>query len=231
MISVIIPVFNHATVLEKCLASLVRQTYRDFEVIIVDDGSEVPITVPDTKFPFPLRLVQFEENRGAPAARNEGFKHATGEFVIFLDADIVLQTTCLEEMVGTLQAHPEAAYVYASFYFGWKLFPCFAFDAERLKRMNYIHTSSLIRRDAFPGFDESLKRFQDWDLWLTMSERGQTGMWIDKPLFRVQTGGTMSRWMPTMLYHVPWPILGYTPDRVKKYRAAENILKQKHKLV
>jgi hypothetical protein len=134
-------------------------------------------------------------------------------------------------MLKTLQEHPEAAFVYSSFYFGWKLFPCFAFDAERLKKMNYIHTSSLMRRAAFPGFDESLKRLQDWDLWLTMGERGQSGVWINKPLFRVHTGGTMSRWVPTVFYQLSWPILGYTPNRIRRYQEAEKILKQKHHLV
>jgi hypothetical protein len=61
------------------------------------------------------------------------------------------------------------------------------FDADSLCRGNYISTMSLIRTEKFPGFDESLKRFQDWDLWLTMLKEGDTGEFTGKCSFKTQS--------------------------------------------
>ncbi|MDP3794188.1 MAG: hypothetical protein Q8R07_05595, partial [Candidatus Uhrbacteria bacterium] len=119
----------------------------------------------------------------------------------------------------------------SSFYFGWKLFKLHAFDARALHQQNYIHTSSLMRREVFSGFDESLSKFQDWDLWLTIVKNGGRGVWIKEPLFRVKTSWkrqSISHWLPKAFYRIPWPILGYTPVAISRYREAEAIVKRKH---
>ncbi|MCR4256229.1 MAG: glycosyltransferase, partial [Candidatus Uhrbacteria bacterium] len=100
-ISVVIPVFNHAEALADCLRSLEKQTFQEFEVIIVDDGSASPVVIssgvekslpgrdPSTSLRFArddIQLIRFEKNRGAPAARNEGFRRSKGEYLVFLDA-------------------------------------------------------------------------------------------------------------------------------------------------
>ena len=252
MISIIIPVYNHAEELKACLASLERQTEKDFEVIIVDDGSLVPcvipsgaaaeprdLFVPDSKrflLGAPRRndrtqLIRFEMNKGAPAARNEGFRLAKGELVMFLDADAVLVPSALARLKQALAEHPEAAFAYPSFYFGRKLFRSRAFDVEALREQNYIHTSVLMRREAFPGFDESLKKFQDWDLFLTMAEKGLKGVWVDETLlsFKPRRDG-ISQWLPAFVHRLPWPILGWMPREVRRYREAEAIIRKKHKL-
>ncbi|HQA64128.1 MAG TPA: hypothetical protein PK085_03445, partial [bacterium] len=104
----------------------------------------------------------------------------------------------------------------------FKLWP---FDPAKLKKMPYIHTSSLIRREFFPGFDENLKKFQDWDLWLTILERGGQGIWLEQSLFSIKSGGTMSSWLPKIFYQLPWL------KKVKAYRQAERIIKIKHNLL
>ncbi len=239
-ISVIIPVFNHAEALAECLRSLERQTFQDFETIVVDDGSTVPVILNEVK-DLPrseilrsaqndVQLTRFEKNKGAPAARNEGFRRSKGEFVIFLDADAVLRPDALECMLGALKTHPEADFAYPSFRFGWKTFQGRPFDENALQSSNYIHTSALIRREAFPGFDESLKKFQDWDLFLTMSERGSRGVWIDEILFTLKRHGTMSNWLPRVAYRIPWPVFGWTPNTIKGYRAAERVIREKYGL-
>ncbi|HEU0051419.1 MAG TPA: glycosyltransferase family A protein [Patescibacteria group bacterium] len=231
LVSIIIPVWNHAHQAIDCLAFLEKQTYRNFEVIMVDDGStdDVASSVQMLTLNFPFAFIRFEQNRGADAARNEGARYAKGAFFLFLDADTMLEPHALKLMVRELDAHPAAAFVYSSFYFGWKLFRGQPFDPDALKKTNYIHTSSLLRAEAFPGFDESLKKFQDWDLWLTITERGGRGYWIEEPLFKViprQNG--MSHWLPKIAYKIPWPIFGFIPKEIRRYRDAESIIRSKH---
>ncbi len=254
MISIIIPVYNHAEELKACLASLERQTLQDFEVIVVDDGSTVPCVIPSGAAAEPrdldpgsqipplvadssvgmtesIRLIRFETNRGAPVARNEGFRQAKGEMVFFLDADAELAPNALARLKQALEEHPEAAFAYPSFRFGMKLFRGREFDVEALRKQNYIHTSALIRREAVPEFDESLKKFQDWDLFLTMAERGAKGFWVDEVLlsFKPRRDG-ISQWLPAFVHRMPWPILGWMPREIRRYREAEAIIRKKHKL-
>jgi glycosyltransferase involved in cell wall biosynthesis len=200
MISVIIPCYNSVKTIEKCLDSIFKQTYQEFEVIVVDDGSTDNLLEVLTGYANKLVILQ-QENKGAPTARNYGFKISRGEFIIFLDADIVMKPQMLEKMFLTLKDNVQASFAYSSFRFGWKKFKLWPFDVEKLKQIPYIHTSSLIRREAFPGFDPSLKKFQDWDLFLTIVERGGTGAFIPEVLFRIKLGGTMSSWLPKFVYN------------------------------
>ncbi len=227
-ISVIIPVYNHGDELTACLASLNKQTEQDVEIIIVDDGSVPPILIPsNVEGPS---LITFTKNQGAPAARNAGFAKSTGEYVIFLDADIDLKPDALQKMLQALTEHPEADFAYPSHRFGFKTMPARPFEIEALKKTNYIHTSALMRRKAFPGFDEQLKRFQDWDLFLTMAEAGKKGIWVDEVLFTVKTHGTMSQWLPSFAYDLPWQTIGWMPKAIKKYKDADAIIRAKHGL-
>ena len=227
-ISVIIPCYQHAGTIRRCLESVFGQTRAELEVIVVDDGSTDRLEAAIAPFRSRLTFIR-QENRGGPATRNRGFAASTGERVIFCDADIVLRRDALEKMLQALEAHPEAAYAYASFKFGWKKFRLWPFDAARLKRMNYIHTTSLIRRERFPGFDESLKRFQDWDLWLTMMERGAIGVRIPETLFTVKPRkGGISEWLPSFVYRLPWKLFGFKPRPVARYEDAAGIVRRKH---
>ena len=250
-ISIIIPVYNHAQALAQCLQSIKNQTIFKTpsasplaggenplfpEVIIVNDGS-----TDVTSGEFDLAIKQFnnltirilhQSNQGAPVARNNGFAQSTGQYVIFCDADVVMKPDMLEKMVKVLDANPNVSYVYSSFKFGWKKFKLWEFDANKLKQMPYIHTTSLIRRECLLGFsaqggpwDPNLKRLQDWDLWLTMLEQGHVGKWISEVLFSVKTGGTMSSWLPAFLTKFR---IG---KKAKEYSRAVGKIKLKHKLI
>lgn len=227
-ISVIIPVYNQADKIQKCLTSVFSQTYNNLEVIIVDDGSTDHLLGVLSAISRPLIILQ-QENRGAPSARNYGFKISTGELVIFLDADIILRPDALEKMYLALKADTDADFVYSSFRFGWKKFKLWPFDVERLKLMPYIHTSSLMRRESFLGFDESLKKFQDWDLFLTIAERGDRGVFIPEVLFRVISGGHMSSWFPKIFFKLPIKTKGIK-KQIEKYHQGEEIIRKKHGL-
>jgi glycosyltransferase involved in cell wall biosynthesis len=225
-ISVIIPVYNSADKIQKCLASVFNQTYNNLEVIVIDDGSTDNLLLALTNCKNKLTILH-QENKGAPAARNYGFKIASGAYVIFLDADIVLAPQALEKMYLALKADAGAVFAYSRFKFGWKTFKLWPFDYAKLKTMPYIHTSALIRKEKFPGFDESLKKFQDWDLFLTIAEAGGRGVFVPEVLFKVASGGTMSSWLPKFVYDLSWLKLASKT----KYETAKEIIKKKHKLL
>lgn len=231
-ISVIIPTYQHADTLKACLDSVLRQTLKPKEIVVVDDGSTDDtqrILAPFARTVHMLKTYR-QENKGSNPARNKGFDISTGAFVIFLDADVVMKPDMLEKLYRALESNSGAAFAYSSFRFGWKKFRSFPYDESRLKRMNYIHTSALICRYAFPRFDEKIKRFQDWDLWLTMMEKGSRGVFVDENLFRViHTRGRVgiSSWRPSFFYKVPW--FGKKPASVRKYESARDVIFEKHK--
>jgi len=230
MISIIIPIHNQADKIGACLQSILNQSYKDWELIIVNDGStDNIITVIDQWYHHFLgKNLQFfsKINEGSNPTRNYGFTKSSGDYVIFCDADLIMEETMLEKMLNTLNNNPLASFAYSSFNYGPKIFRLFPYNAERLKQRPFIHTSSLIRRECFTGFDNNIKRFQDWDLWLTMLEQGKTGVFIDEVLFTTQLGkGHMSSWLPRIAY-VILPFL----STVKKYNTAREIIKTKHNL-
>ncbi len=230
VISIIIPSYQHAKELPACLDGIFAQTFTDFEVIVVNDGSTDGTE--EVVQPYLNRISYIsQENHGGNHARNRGAKDAQGDFLLFCDADIVMEKDFLQTMLDTLKAHPEASYAYASFKFGWKTFHLWSFDADILRRMNYIHTTSLIRREHFPGFDESIRRLQDWDLWLTMLAAGHTGVWVPRVMFRaIPHKGGISTWVPGIMYRIPWKRFGITIPTVEKFHVAREVLKKKHYL-
>lgn len=235
MISIVIPVYNQADKIGACFDSILSQSVLNddekLEVIAVNDGSRDDIAVVADKYRplFQAVGISFkfiaQANRGANAARNAGAREAQGGYIIFCDADISMEGEMLKKMLTALKNNPSASYAYSSFLWGRKAFKLWPFDAQKLKETPYIHTTSLIKRSDFLGFDENIKRFQDWDLWLTMLLQGHAGVWIPEALFKVETGGTMSAWLPSFVYK----LMPFLPA-VKKYKKATKIIKEKHKL-
>jgi len=228
LISIVIPYYNRREALEKALDSIQKQTYENVEVIIVDDGSNERFQISDFRFKISYHR---QKNRGAPAARNKGFDMLKGAYVIFWDADLVAEPEMLAKMYSALQKNTDASYVYCNYYYGLKAMPARMFDADALKQRNYIHSSSLIRRGDVARWDESLKKFQDWDLWLTMLEQGKRGVWIDEYLFRLlPSENGISDWLPRFAYHSPFKWLPGVRRKVRRYVEARDIVLEKHKL-
>lgn len=235
VISVIIPVYNHAHTLNRCVTTVLDQLRdlpnNDIEIIIVNDGSTDNFQLVIDKIlknefaKSKIAKVINQENKGAPVARNRSFSESNGEFVIFVDADTICYPRMFAEMLGALQMHPEASYAYSQFRFGWKKMQSHEFDGELLKKINYIDVTSLIRRKDAMIFDESLKRFQDWDLWLTMLKQNKIGVFVPKVLFKKIVWGRMgiSSWLPSFMYKLPWK-----NEKVKEYEAAKEIVMKKH---
>jgi len=231
-ISVIIPTYQHASTISQCLDSIFNQTLLPDEIIVVNDGSTDNTEGVLAEYSSQIHYIK-QSNQGAPVARNRGFDESTGDFVIFWDADLIGEPRMLETLQRALTEHSEASWSYPSFRWGRKVFKGKKFDAVELRKQNYIHTTALIRRDSFSGFDPSLKRFQDWDLWLTMSENGDSGVWVDEVLFDVliEKGREgYSRWLPSILYKFPWPVFGWTPKAITEHDEAKKIVATKHGL-
>jgi glycosyltransferase involved in cell wall biosynthesis len=232
-ISVIIPSYQHAATLPACLDSIFAQTWKDIEVIVVNDGSTDGTAKAVEPYLPKIKYIE-TPNSGAQKSRNRGFDASSGRFVIFCDADVVMKPRMLEKLRTALTENPEASYAYGGFRFGWVHFRPQKFDAKLLRRVNYIHTSALIRRDDFPRFDESLKRFHDWDLWLTMLRDGKIGVAVMETLFRAKPrkGGkhAISEWLPKFLFSPVFPALGVRFAAVEKYRAAAAVIAAKHHL-
>lgn len=230
-ISIIIPVYQHAKTLPRCLETLFAQTFSDAEIIIVDDGSTDNPKEAVARF-LPKVTFLSQKNMGANRARNYGFTHAKGKYVLFCDADVLAKKNMLSVMRNALIRDQKAAYAYSAFKFGWKVFRLWPFDAKLLKKRNYITTMSLIRREVFPGFDEKIKRFQDWDLWLSILEQGGYGTYIPEVLFTVLPRREgMSQWIPRIAYRLPWKKFGIRIRSVEKFLEAEQIIKEKHHLL
>jgi glycosyltransferase involved in cell wall biosynthesis len=234
LISVVVPVHNRREVFLQSLTSLVSQMYPVLQIIVVDDGSaeDVHSVFENVRVAYESERRSFvyirQENKGAPAARNRGLVEASGEYVIFWDADVIAQSDMLTLMHGALQKNTEASFVYSNFLFGRKLFRGMLFSFDELKKKNFITTTSLIRKKDTIQWDESLKRFQDWDLWLTMAESGKKGEWIDKTLFQVQATGGISSWLPSFAYAKPFRWLPGIRSKVADYERARQIILHKH---
>lgn len=106
--SVVIPVYNRPEELNELLESLTHQTFKSFEVVVVEDGSETSSSEVAARYAhsLPLRYV-VQENAGPGAARNKGVAAAQGEFVVILDSDVLLKADYLEVVDRELKAHPE----------------------------------------------------------------------------------------------------------------------------
>ena len=232
MISVIIPTYQHAKTIGHCLDAVFAQTLPPGEVIVVNDGSTDGTEEALKPYLSRIKLVT-QENKGSNPARNRGIREAEGDLVVFCDADVRMRPDMLEKLSKALQEHPEASYAYSAFKFGWKTFGGIPFDAARMRERNFVHTTCLVRRAAFPGFDEGIKRLQDWDVWLTMLAEGKTGVLVPEVLFAVAVEGASrigSSWLPRFLYRVPWKKFGWAPKAVAKYEAAREVIQKKHGL-
>jgi glycosyltransferase involved in cell wall biosynthesis len=230
MVSVIIPFYNHHEALQKSLQTLALQTEKDIELIIVDDGSSEPLTKEEVEkvYARPFVLIT-QKNSGAPAARNAGFQVSHGEYVIFWDADLLAKPMMLQTMKQALIDNRDVSFVYGDHYFGRTLMKGKPWSLRELEEQNYIHSSNLIRRPAVISWDESLKRFQDWDFYLMLGENGNKGLYLQEVFCDViPRKGGISTWLPSFAYKKPFRYLPWWKKQVEAYEQARNIVIQKH---
>ncbi len=189
-VSIIVPCHNGGRFLDGLLASLGAQTFRDFETIIVDNGSTEVATREKLEHLGPeVRLVH-QENRYLPGARNRGFLEARAELVLPLDCDDVLEPSFLAETVPLLEnAPPEAAFVFTHARLAGTLAGVLPRHLNRFDQLflNQLPYCLLLRRSAWQavgGYDETMRDgTEDWEFNIRLSRAGFHGIELAKPLF------------------------------------------------
>ncbi|VAW38426.1 hypothetical protein MNBD_DELTA04-229 [hydrothermal vent metagenome] len=190
-VSVIIPCYNQGQFIDEAVASVLAQSFRDFEIIIVNDGSTDEETCRILAgYDRPKTRVVATENQGLAAARNNGIREARGRYILPLDADDRIGSAYLERAVPLLDERAELGIVYCrAQLFGavdteWRL-P--QFSLEEMLLDNVIFCSALFRRQDWQrvgGYDPDLKYgWEDYDFWLSLLELGRQVCRIPEILF------------------------------------------------
>ena len=188
-VSVIIPAFRASRDIPDALASVFAQTFTDFEVVVVDDGSPDAAALEAAVAPFRSRLRYIvQPNLGAGAARNAGIRASTGRLIAFLDADDRWMPDFLARQVAFLNADRRRALVYCDAWLsgnaplaGRRFMEGAPSDGEVTlvsliaQRCNIATSTVVVRRRPLIAaglFDETLRRGQDFELWLRLAWRG-----------------------------------------------------------
>jgi len=190
LVSVVVPCRNHARFLGEALRSALAQTHRPLEVLVVDDASTDGSR--EVAAGLGVRVVE-GEGGGVERAVNRGAREASGELLVRLDADDILEPRYVERLLAALRRSPDAAYAYCTpRFFGARsgTMRCFPFSPHFLVvRSNFVNASALVRREEFlasGGYATDLGEAaqEDWDLWLRLLARGRRGTFVREPLLR-----------------------------------------------
>ncbi len=199
-VSIVIPTYNRASLIKEAIKSILEQTYQDFEIIVVDDGSTD--NTRETVIALSDKIVYvYQQNQGRSHARNEAIKLARGKYIGFLDSDDLYLPNKLEKQVALLEKELDYGMVYTSaicidekgnetsivykatssgriyrevafFYPVTVLLPTVMIRAEVLAKLG--------------GFDEKMERFEDTDMWRRAAKVCQV-LAIGEPLCKVRT--------------------------------------------
>ncbi len=185
-VSVIIPTYNRAHLIKRAIQSVLNQTYQNFEIIVVDDGSvdnteEVVKNFNNQK----IRYIRYNENKGVAAARNTGIKATRGDYIAFQDSDDEWFPNKLERQMEVFKnVSPEVGVVYTG---TWRIrnneriyLPLFTGKqregniCKELKE-NFVMPApaAIVKKECFNRvgmFEERLPRLVDWELWLRISK-------------------------------------------------------------
>ena len=187
-VSIIIPAYNTAPLIAVCLDSVLSQTYRDFEVIVVNDGSPDTTELENALQPYREQIVYIkQENKRTAAARNTAIRNSHGEFLAFLDSDDSWLPGHLTSQMQLFHEDPTLDLVYsngvvvADLRHTWSFMDRCpsegepSFDALVIERCQIPVSTVVARRTAIVRaglFDESLPRCDDYDMWLRMAFHG-----------------------------------------------------------
>lgn len=192
LVSVLMPAYNQAQYIKDALDSLLNQTYRNWEVAVVDDGS--PDNVAEIVKPYAEKDARIRfyhtENGGLPAARNFAASVTSGEYIIPLDADDIFKPDYIEKCITAFQKNPELDVVYCQ----WKMFgathrtPKLVYTGYHdLLIYNSIFCAAMYRRSDFNrigGYDTGIPyAFEDWEFWIRLLHDDSKVYQIPEQLF------------------------------------------------
>jgi glycosyltransferase involved in cell wall biosynthesis len=206
-ISVVIPTFNCAEYLATAIDSVLAQTFRDLEVIVVDDGSTDETRSVVGAYGDRILYIR-TENRGAASARNQGLQACSGEYLAFLDADDWWEPTKLAEQMSALADDGDAGLVYCDMHVHYddgttldsflsnKSYACSGYVFDQLMQSQFIFPSTVLLKMScvreVGTFDESMQSLEDCDFLLRFCYRWKVAM-VPKPLVhRRQREGSLT---------------------------------------
>jgi glycosyltransferase involved in cell wall biosynthesis len=196
-VSVVIPVYNNGPYIAAAVKSVLEQTRRPDEIIVVDDGSNDNTAASVAPFQANIRYI-YQENQGEPAARNRGIRESASEYVAFLDGDDLWRPNKLELQMDYLRRHPSCALAYSDMS---TFDEAGVIDEKVSERFRIRLRSGRIFRDLFMRplfgsgsvvlhkdciktvgyFDEQFLIGCDYEMWLRVSRHFELGV-IDQPL-------------------------------------------------
>jgi len=201
-VSVVVPCYNGGRFLDALMRSLARQTFRDFEIVIVDDGSREPETLRKLAALGEAARVIHQANAGPSAARNAGIAAARADILFMLDCDDTIEPDFLAETVALLEASPrDVGMVFSDV----RLTGAESGVSTRyFNRFDLLFTNTLssglvMRREAFAaagGYDEAMRDgYEDWDFSLRLARAGYRGLRLARPLYvyQIATAAVPSR--------------------------------------
>jgi glycosyltransferase involved in cell wall biosynthesis len=183
LVSAIIPAYNAELYLAQAIESAFAQTYQNFEIIVVDDGSTDGTAQIAHQFGDTVRYV-YQSNQGLAAARNTGIRHARSQIIALLDADDLWDPDFLQVMTGLLEKHPDAAAVHCGFQYidaqgnivgkpSLRVVSPEVFHRTQVIQGNWLSACAVLFRKPIAEevglFDESLRALEDQDLWIRLS--------------------------------------------------------------
>jgi hypothetical protein len=195
-ISVILPCYNSHNDLQETLTSLQNQTFRNFEIILVNDGSDDPDTISFLeRCPDNITIIT-QMNMGLSAARNTGIRNARGTYILPLDCDDWLDSSYLSRVYEKLLELPECSFVFTHM--------TMLGDVTGVLRKDYNHFEQLflnqlpyclfMRKSVWHemgGYDESMRRgYEDWEYNIRLGRNGYKGYVIPEPLFNYRISKT-----------------------------------------
>jgi len=202
-VSVIIPTYNYGEFIQDAIDSVLNQTYGNFEILIIDDGSTDNTKEIIGKYDDGRIRYFYKENEGPSAARNYGIKESKGDYICFLDADDIFHPEKLSIQINQFNNNPEKniGLIYSDYicidkykrnikYFKAKRFASQEQVINYLKKYNFINTSTvMIKReilDKVGYFDEGIRYLEDLDLWLRIG-RLYNFSYVNKPLVKTRS--------------------------------------------
>lgn len=192
LVSVIIPCYNQGKYVCETLDSVRRQTFKDFECIIVNDGSTDDSTTKIKSFcdkDDRFKLID-KVNEGVSVARNIAIRNSRGQYILPLDSDDLIAPEYLEKTVNVFKNSPNVKVVYTDTeFFGAKhgLFKLPEYNFQRLLVRNILVCTAMFKRDDFDktiGYNPNMNSgLEDWDFWITFLNDNDLVMKISEPLF------------------------------------------------